>query len=249
MYHDHPLRNLLLWALLLLSASRVHAAAAADPAGHWEGRIMLGKDGIVVTLDLAKNAAGAWIGSISVPISTSIDVPVTAIVVGGDTLEFAASLPGRALFKGGFSPDGSTITGTVSNAEGAVAFDLKRTGPAAVKVPPPSTPLPMEFAGTWEGAMETAKGTRLKLVLAAGADGTATGVLIPVDQPATEIPISTITVREKELTLELRAVSGSYRGTRGPGGEITGEWTQGATRVPLTFKRPATPASAPSRNR
>jgi hypothetical protein len=42
---------------------------------------------------------------------------------------------------------------------------------------------------------------------------------------------------DKELQLDARSVGGSYRGTLGADGQIAGEWTQGAIRLTLTFKR------------
>ncbi|MBZ5626700.1 MAG: hypothetical protein LAQ69_49680 [Acidobacteriia bacterium] len=71
----------------------------------------------------------------------------------------------------------------------------------------------------------------------AAAGGTATATLIAVDQGNLEIPVSTVTIKDKQLQLEARAVSGTYRGTLGESGDIAGEWSQGPTRVPLTFKR------------
>jgi hypothetical protein len=54
-----------------------------------------------------------------------------------------------------------------------------------------------------------------------------------------EIPISTVTVTGKQLHFESRAVSGSYDGTLGAGGEVIGEWVQGPSRLPLILKRAA----------
>jgi hypothetical protein len=37
--------------------------------------------------------------------------------------------------------------------------------------------------------------------------------------------------------LEVRAVSGTYRGTMGDNGEIAGEWSEGGNKAPVVFKR------------
>ena len=52
-----------------------------------------------------------------------------------------------------------------------------------------------------------------------------------------EIPATTVMVKGKDLTLEVRVISGSYRGTLSDTGEIVGEWTEGGKPMPVTFKR------------
>jgi len=54
-----------------------------------------------------------------------------------------------------------------------------------------------------------------------------------------EIPVTTVTLQDKQLHLDVRSVAGSYRGVLGGAGEIAGEWTEGATQLPLNFKRGA----------
>src|SRR6185369_6006393 len=56
---------------------------AAKPAAHWEGKIQIPEHELGLTVDLAQDAKGLWIGSITVVGSTSIDVPLTEVVVDG----------------------------------------------------------------------------------------------------------------------------------------------------------------------
>jgi hypothetical protein len=234
MYLYHPVRTFLLWGLLLLSWTRV-AASTAGPEGHWEGRIMLGREGVAVIVDLAQSSAGVWTGSAAVPGSTSVDVPITEIVVDGTTVRFATHLPARVSFEGTMAAGEAAIAGTVSNVAGSVPFELKRTGAASVKTPPASTPLLKQFEGTWEGALVVeGKETPLALKLSGSTSGLAAGVLI---SQGTEIPASTVMLNGNRLELESRAVSGKYTGTLRADGAIEGEWTQGALRLPLTLMR------------
>ena len=62
-------------------------------------------------------------------------------------------------------------------------------------------------------------------------------MFVAVDQGNLEIPVATVTIQDKQLRLDSPAISGSYRGTLGGNGEIDGEWSQGPTHHPLTFKR------------
>ena len=221
-----------------LLASILSSQSGANPSGHWEGSIHIVPDRAVdITVDLARDSTGAWIGSMTVVRTTSVNVPLASIAVDDATVQFTANLPEKASFEGKVSADVKGLSGTVSNAEGSAPFELARTGDANVSVPPPSSALPKAFEGTWEGTLDVGgKTLRIVLKLAPAADGKAAGTLVSVDQGNQEIPITTVTADDKELQLDVRPVSGAYRGTLGTGGEIAGHWTQGGNQLPLTFK-------------
>jgi hypothetical protein len=222
---------------LALGAS---AQTTPQPAGHWQGKIQIPDHELGVTVDLARNPKGTWIGSISITGSTSIDVPLSSITVDGAAVRFAANLSRPASFDGRVSADGASLSGKASNADGEVPFQLTRNGEANVAVPPPSSALSKEFEGAWEGALDAGGTTRrIGLKLAPAVDGTASATLIAVDQGNVEIPVTTVTINDKQLQLEVRTVSGTYSGTLGGNGEISGEWSQGPGHFPLTFKRVA----------
>jgi hypothetical protein len=98
--------------------------------------------------------------------------------------------------------------------------------------------LSKEFEGTWDGVLAIAGRTlHLQLKLTRASDGRAAGVFVSVDQNNQEIPITTVTLQGAQLQVEARVISGTYKGTLGASGEISGEWSQGPTTAPLTFKR------------
>jgi hypothetical protein len=238
---SHP--TLLVVVLSLLPVSSLCAQGANGASGHWEGKIEIPNREMAVIVDLAKSATGAWVGTVSIPASTSIDVPLTDVVVQGATVRFTTTLPEKVSFEGTLSTDPVALAGTVTNPQGSVPFRLARNGDAILKLPPPSSPMVKAFNGRWEGTAAIGDKTlRLALELSAAPDGTAKGTLITVDQGNQEIPASTVLIKGSELQLELRAVSGSYRGTLSTAGEIAGEWLQGPTRIPLTFKHAAADA-------
>lgn len=226
----------------LVSGALAQTPASAD--GHWEGVIQMstpetGKSqDLGITVDIAKNAEGGWIGSMAVLKSSSIDVPLTSISIEGTLVQFTANLPGRAFFRGVLSKDSSSLSGTASNAAGQAPFQLTRKGEANVKTPPPSSALSKEFEGIWEGHIEAGgKVRRIALKLWAASDGTAMAVLISVDKGNLEIPITTVTITGKRLQLDARSVSGTYQGTLGNAGAITGVWNEGNDSLPLSFQR------------
>jgi len=225
---------LLLAALLAVFVPGPPVQAVAGPSGHWEGKIQIPEREMVFAVDLAQSPAGTWTGSLSVH---GMDVPLTNITVKDATVLFSAALPGATSFEGTLSADASSLSGKVSNVEGAVPFQLARKGEANVKLPPASSVLTKDFEGTWEGSAERdGKVMRLVLKLSAAPDGTARGLLVSVDKGNMEIPVTTVTLDGRQLQLDVRVVAGSYRGML-DGGTITGEWTEKAIRLPLTFKR------------
>lgn len=227
----------LLGAGMALSAELGHAQAASEPIGRWQGKIQIPNKELGITVDLDRNSKGVWIGSMSVTGTTSIDVPLADIKMEGTSVRFAANLPERASFEGRLSADGSGLSGTASNAAGEAPFQLARSGEAKVKVPSPSSLLSKEFEGAWEGTVESdGKVRRVGLKLSPAADGSARATLIAVDQGNLEIPVTTVTIQDKQVQLDAPAISGTYRGTLGGSGDIAGEWTQGTTRLALTFK-------------
>jgi hypothetical protein len=218
------------------------AQTAPKATGHWQGKIEIPDHELAITVDIARSPKGVWIGSMSVLGSSAVDVPLSSITVEDTAVRFTADLPDKASFDGHLSADGGSLSGTAASAAGEAPFQLMRDGEANVKVPPPSSKLSKEFDGTWEATLDAGgQVRRVGLKLSPAADGTATATLTGKQ----EIPVTTVTIKDKELQLEARAVSGTYRGTLGAGGDIAGEWAQGPNRFPLTFKRVSSEAKKP----
>ena len=226
---------LVLAMLLAWSMPSAPIVAAAGPAGHWEGKIQIPDREMAFAVDLAQDAAGAWIGSLSL---RGADLPLADITVKDGAVRFTASLPGSTTFEGTLSADAAALSGKVGNAEGSVPFTLARTGAADVKLPPPSSRLSKPFEGSWEGTADRdGKPMRVALKLTAAPVGTARATLISIDKGNLEIPVTTVIVEDTKLELQARVIGGTYRGTLGASGEITGEWIEPAARFPLTFRR------------
>ena len=233
-------RLIVLGGILGFLAAWCWAQAASPGSGHWEGAVQTPNGDMVMIVDLTRNPAGLWIGSLSLPAGNVNEVPLSTISVDSGAVRFSmADTPGAPSFEGRLSADANELSGTATTPNGAAPFQLKRKGDANVKLPPASSTLSKDFEGNWEGAIE-AGGNRLRILLklSRAADGSATGTMISVDQGNQEFPVSSITISDKQLKLDVRAVGGTYNGTLGANGEIDGNWTQGPGTLPLHFKRP-----------
>lgn len=93
--------------------------------------------------------------------------------------------------------------------------------------------------GEWNGALDVgSQKLRLRIKIGKGSGDKLSGTLDSLDQGANGIPLSSVEQSGNDLKLELAAAGASYHGTmNGEGSEISGEWKQGATTLPLVLRR------------
>ncbi len=98
-------------------------------------------------------------------------------------------------------------------------------------------------AGNWNGTLEVgAVKLRVVFKIRHAAEGALTAKMDSLDQGARDISVNAVTVKDKTLRLEVKAVDGVYAGTLDAAGmKATGQWAQGPTTLPLTLvKGPGT---------
>jgi uncharacterized protein len=242
-------RVVLVVVVLLFSPSFLSAQAVTDPSGHWEGAIQTPEASLNIEVDLARDGQ-ALAGTISVPSQNlrSLPLVIEPIEVPSVSFRFKGA-PGRRHFLGTLSDDGSTIAGEFIQAGYAMPFSLKRRGDARIEAPVKSPPIGKELEGPWsavlEGTYPNGLQRRLILTLSNQPDGTSTGTIVnPGD--GLEIPITSIRQMASSVTLDLKAVSGSYSGkVNADGTEIVGTLIQGTAVLPLTFRRAPADAEKP----
>jgi hypothetical protein len=215
-------------------------------SGHWQGSLKMPGQDLVIVLDLATNAKGAWIGSFSMPEVGATDIPVDQLSVAQAKVHFVLSVAGNPAYDGNLSPDGKELTGTFSTGPTKSPLTFARMGAAKVKLPAPNSPLTKDFEGTWHATLNGGDAQlRLLLKLNRAADGTATGVLVNVDQGNREVPIMDIQQKDKTLEFEVRSVAVHYHGTMNTAaGTLKGDWTQMSHTTPLTFERGGFPPNS-----
>ena len=233
-------RTLLSVTLLLLPVSSLRAQTA-DPSGHWEGSLQVPGLEHNVEVDLAKNSTGTLAGTISIPAEHLTALPLLMVAVEGKAVRFSARQD--QTFDGALSDDGKWIVGELKIEGFELPLTFARKGEARIEAPARSAPIGKELEGTWNATM-AAGGTSMRIVLTMTnePDGRAMGRLVNLDEGGLQIPIATITQKDSSLTLDVKAVGGSYSGALNEAAtELVGKWTQGASVVPLNFRRAATP--------
>jgi uncharacterized protein (TIGR03435 family) len=98
---------------------------------------------------------------------------------------------------------------------------------------------------TWQGTLQTPqKGLRTVLKITKTPEGKLNALFYSIDQGAQPIPVKETAFQSGELTLNVEAIDGVYKGKMSPDGTtITGEWKQGDRPLPLILVR-ATPDTA-----
>lgn len=224
---------------ILLGALLVAGGLSAQdgPRGHWTGTIDIPNQALAVEIDIDK-AANGWVGSISIPAQSVSGLPLEAITVANGKCTFRIkAAPGQPSFSGTLSADGKSLSGDFTQGGGSIPFHLSRAGDAKVEESKKSPAVAKEFLGTWEGALDVGQPLRLVLKIANDPDG-ASAVLITVDQGGAELPVTSIEQKDTKITLQVKAVSGEYRGEINKDGtELNGTWMQSGNDLPLKLKR------------
>ena len=148
-------RTAWLAVMLLSPLPFLRAQAAADPSGHWEGAIHAPFGEVNIEVDLAKNGAGAFVGTYGNPNDNLKGFPLANIAIEGRSVRMELKANGGGTFEGTLSADAKSIPGTFITAEGgfSVAFDLTRTGDAKME---PGAQESRRSASNWK-ALGTAR--------------------------------------------------------------------------------------------
>ncbi len=228
-----------IWALALVATSAWMAPAAAedgpkDVSGAWEGNLKAGGAELRLVLHVEK-VDGGLKASLDSPDQGAEGMKVDTIGLEGDALKFSMTRP-KARFEGRLNADGSEIAGRWTQL-GELPLTFRRIDPAKAARP---LAVPKELEGLWAGPLKVAAGIELRLVLnvAKGKDGALTAKLDSPDQGAKGIPISTLELKDGELSFSVKSLGASFTGKKNDAGDaFEGTFTQGRAKIPLTLKK------------
>jgi hypothetical protein len=228
--------------LFILVVTMPCLAADADAvAGRWQGQAQIPGRPLDVTVDLDKNSADAWIGSIVIPGMNIKGAPLADIAVDASRIAFAIKNAGdsnaaKTQFRGSIAPN-QTMEGDFSQAGNTAKFSLKKVGAASVDLPLAGTPLDREFEGRWIGEYVFSDVPRhVTLTFDNHAGGAATAKFVIVGKKAIDVPVDLVRQDAALVIVQSNAYQITYEGRLNKAtGQITGTFTQGPYEVPLNL--------------
>lgn len=236
------MRALVAVVLSLVVSMSCHAANGA--AGRWQGQAEVPGRRLDLTVDLDRDAAGKWVGSVIIPELKIKGASLADISVDGNEVAFAIENAlgepnaGQARFRGQMDSSGA-LAGDFSQAGNTAKFSLKKIGVASVDLPSTSTPLDKHFEGKWIGEYEFAGVPRhVTMNFVNHAGGAATAQLIIVGKKTTDVPVDLVRQDAALVVVQSGPYQITYEGRfHKDSAEITGTFTQGPFELPLNFHR------------
>jgi hypothetical protein len=224
---------------LVCSVSLTAALAQTGPAGHWEGTLQLPNRELRIAVDLDKDDKGAWIGTFVQGDQNDRNAPLANIKVDDKTVKFRIAVGSNAPDFDCALESSASMKCTLTTPGGSLTASMKRTGEAKVDLPKPSPAVSAELEGNWEGTIETPGGPlRVIVHLKNQPDQTVKATLDSLDQNSMDLPLTDVIQKGSAVEFQLKFVSAAYKGTLNKeASEITGEWNQGGTGMPLTLKK------------
>ncbi len=235
---------LMLLFLLVLSCQVVSQTPAKGFEGSWQGTLEAGGSKLRLALTVTKSDAGAYAGKLD-SLDQGAVIPIDIITVNIDAVRLEMKSI-DAVFEGVLNKERTELTGKYTQGGQEFPLSFKRREQTAVVPPPPAT----AFEGSWQGTLEAgAQKLRLLVTVTKSGAGAYAGKFDSLDQGAS-IPIDTITVNGDAVRFEIKSAAIVYEGTLNKvRTELTGTFSQGDQKFPLTLKRgdqaAVTPAATP----
>jgi hypothetical protein len=223
----------------MMLATLLFVQASIDPSGHWEGIVQVPDSQIAIEIDLARDRSGSIAGAFAQPGENLRGLPLAGFSVEGRTLRFQIKgKTGERVFAGTLSPDGKELKGDFTQNGYQMPFVLTRTGDSRLEAPAKIAAVTRQLEGAWNATLNV-RGADVQLVLtmANQPDGSATASLMNTGD-GLEIPVTMITQEAGKVTLQVKAIDGSYTGViNSDGTELVGTFSEHGKTAPLTFRR------------
>jgi hypothetical protein len=232
--------------LLCLTGPALAGAATSALEGRWEGPVQIPGRELPLVVDLARDDAGAWAGSIVVPGLGLKGAPLANVAVAGAAVAFdlgsalADPTGGTADFSARLTPD-ALLVGEMKQGGLAAPFTLHRSGAAQVERAPRSTPVGPGFADRWVGEFELGGyPRRVTLTVEAHAGAAATATLVVVGKQTTNVPVDLVREDGEFLRVEAQATRVAFEGRLGRDrNELRGSVELGPLELPVVLRRAA----------
>ncbi len=224
-------------ANVLFKHSAVQAApAAAQPtvAGDWSGTLSVGPAQLRLVLHLTAAKDGSLTATLDSPDQAANGIPVNSATLTGSKLSLTIDAV-HGTYEGTVNKDASEIAGTWSQGQ-PLELNFKRAQPQAA-VPAPKPAAPSDIDGTWQGSLDTPKGTLRILFKIVNMDTGLTATVQSPDQSPVWVPTTSVTRTGNKITIEMKAFGASFEGQINAAKDtIDGSFTQGDS-IPLVLKK------------
>jgi hypothetical protein len=192
-------------------------------------------------MDLARDKAGAWTGSLTIPGLDIKGAPLGHFKLEGTEISFDAgsalgiATDDGARFKARF--DAATMTGDMTQAGNTARFTLTRTGSAQVDAVERSRPVASTTQGKWIGEFELGGYPRhVTLDIANDGDAAPKVEFVVVGKMTTKLPIDFAAEEEGILRIESRPYRLTFEARVAPD-RLEGTLEQGFLEVPIVLHR------------
>ena len=188
--------------------SALHAIAAPDASGRWEGAVDIPGNPLRLVVDLDRDAGGRWQGSVVLPDRGVKGAALSELGVDGCDVHFGLA----AAFAGGgganpkvalaCQPDGS-LAGSFALAGNSAPVTLRRRGAAQVDRATPNSVISAALAGRWTGRYELGGYAREVTLTLANRPGTGGGggQLVVVGKRTTTLDMDRVIEGREFVTL------------------------------------------------
>ena len=209
---------------------------SASPAvvGDWAGTLTNGPAQLRLVLHITAAKDGSLTATLDSVDQGANGIPVTSATLAGSKLSLSVeAVPGGGAYEGTVNKDASEIDGTWSQGPQTMALNFKHAQPHAA--PKPATP--SDIDGTWQGVLDTPRGTMRILFKIVNMDTGLTATVQSPDQSPNWAPTTSITRTGNKISIEMKAFGAAFEGQINAAKDtIDGNFTQGGS-IPLVLKK------------
>jgi pimeloyl-ACP methyl ester carboxylesterase len=240
-------RNLAVWlacltvAGLMMAMALAGAARAQTATGDWHGALTVPTSDLRIGIEITAKPGGGFEGGMTSPDQSPRTVPLGDVRMAGGRLSFSLA-EATASFDGAWDAASSAWVGQWSQGGAKLPLTLSKGKP----MPNPTI---VGLDGDWAGALPTATGGKLRLVLHIGTGTNGTVALIDSpDQMAFGMPLSGLERTGQAVRFQQKTITATYAGTLSADGKtLSGIFTQAGESAPLNFSWGATTRAAAKR--
>ncbi|HMG85155.1 MAG TPA: hypothetical protein VK574_05405 [Terracidiphilus sp.] len=218
------------------------AAQAASPtvtqqsiAGDWAGTLKAGPAELRLVLHITAAKDGSLTATLDSVDQGANGIPINTVTLKEGKLNLDVQAV-KGTYDGTVTKDASEINGTWSQGQ-PLELSFKRAQPQAAAAAP-KLAAPSDIDGTWQGSLDTPKGTLRILFKIVNTETGLTATMQSPDQAPVWMPTTSVTRSGGKITIDMKAFGASFEGQINAAKDtIEGTFNQGGGSLPLVLKK------------